>query len=106
MQKLSISRHELSKTLGVSLSAIAMYFSGYYKIRKVIALAIEAAYGINADWIMHDKQPVFIYQRETKVSNDAMEAALLYKELPANLQAIAKTMVSGLHELPGSTKQK
>lgn len=99
MQRLNVSRHELSQTLGISLSSIAMYFSGYYKIRKVVALAIEAAYGVNADWIMYNEQPTFVYQKKYSLSNEAMEAALLYNNLPDNLQSVAKTMISGLQKL-------
>ena len=53
MKQLHISRQELSETLGVSLSSVAMYFSGYHRIRRVVALAIQASYGISADWLMY-----------------------------------------------------
>lgn len=99
MKKINVSRQELSSTLGISLSSVAMYFTGHHKIRKVVALAIQACYGINADWIMNGKTPIFIKQASGKLSNEAMEIAVMYNTLPKKLQPTAKTMMLGLQKL-------
>lgn len=99
MKKINVSRQELSNTLGISLSSVAMYFTGHHKIRKVVALAIQASYGISADWIMTGKKPIFIKQASGKLSNEAMEVAIIYNNLPKKVQPTARTVVSALHKM-------
>lgn len=96
MKKINVSRQELSATLGISLSSVAMYFTGAHKIRKVVALAIQACYGINAKWIMEGKGRIFLKQGGGKLSNEAMEIAVMYGSLPKKLQPTAKTVMLGL----------
>ena len=105
MKKINVSRQELSNTLGISLSSVAMYFTGHHKIRKVVALAIQASYGISAEWIMSGKGHTFIHQKDPKatpagkLSNEAMEVAVMYSTLPKKLQPTAKTLMLGLQKL-------
>lgn len=91
MEKINVSRQELSAALGISLSSVAMYFTGQHRIRKVVALAIQAVYGISAEWILSGKKPIFIKQAQGRLSNDAMEVALMYDGLPKKLQPVAQT---------------
>lgn len=99
MKKINVSRQELSKTLGISLSSVAMYFTGHHKIRKVVALAIQASYGINADWILTGKGPTFVKQSNDKLSTEAMEMAAMYNTLPKKLQPVARTTMLALTKM-------
>ncbi len=99
MKKINVSRQELSNTLGISLSSVAMYFTGHHRIRKVVALAIQASYGISSEWILTGKKPIFIKQASGKLSNEAMEVAIMYNTLPKRLQPVAKTTMLGLQKL-------
>lgn len=96
MKKINVSRQELCKTLGISLSSVAMYFTGHHKIRKVVALAIQASYGINAEWILAGKKPIFVKQASGKLPNDAMEVAIIYSNLPQKFRVMAKTILVAL----------
>ena len=98
-KQLSISRQELSEALGISLSSVAMYFNGYHKIRKVVAMAIQTAFGINAKWILHNKQPIFVKNANSRLSDDAMEVAITYSTLPKKSQEIIKTIIYSLKNL-------
>ena len=95
-EQLNISRQTLSKSLGISLSSVAMYFNGYHKIRKVVALAIQSVYGVNARWILENKQPIFIKSPDNHLSDSAMEMAVAYSSLSKKSQEIAKTIVHAL----------
>lgn len=108
MHRLHVSRKALSQTLGISLSSVAMYFTGHHKIRKVVALAIQACYGISADYIMYGKLPVMVPTKGKAVSREAMEIAIMYDRLPEKLQASAKDNIDGLIRLSedASTKNK
>ena len=63
-KEMNISRQELSEALDISLSSVAMYFNGYHKVRKVVALAIQTIYGVSAEWILNNKQPIFVKDRK------------------------------------------
>ncbi len=103
MREMNVSRQELSSTLGISLSSVAMYFSGCHKIRRVVALAIQASYGINAEWIMYNKPPVFLKQADEqgrKYSKEAIEIARLCNTLSKKDQVIMKKIAQGFSFLP------
>ena len=95
-EKLNISRQELSEALDISLSSVAMYFNGYHKIRKVVALAIQTVYGVSAKWIMHNKQPIFVKNQDQHLADDAMEVAVSYSNLSKRSQEIVKTIIHAL----------
>ncbi|MBX7058087.1 MAG: helix-turn-helix domain containing protein [Leptospirales bacterium] len=99
MKRINVSRQELSATLGISLSSVAMYFTGHHRIRKVVALAIQASYGISAEWILSGKKPIFIKQAQGRLSNEAMEVALMYHNLPRRLQPVARTTMQAYQRL-------
>ena len=104
MKRINVSRQELSSTLGISLSSVAMYFTGHHKIRKVVALAIQASYGISAEWIMSGKKPIFIKESSGKLSPDAIEVAIMYNNLPKKLQPSGKILMQGLQKPKDSEK--
>ena len=95
-EQLNVSRQELSDSLGISLSSVAMYFNGYHKIRKVVALAIQTVYGVNAEWILHNKQPVFIKNKDNHLSDSASEIAVAYSNLSKKSQEIVKVIIYAL----------
>lgn len=114
MKKINVSRQDLSDALGISLSSVAMYYTGHHKIRKVVALGIQACYGINADWILNGRTPVFVKQGAGHLSSEAMEIAVMYNSLPRKLQPTAMTLFLGLQKLkdepvvsvPGGSKRR
>lgn len=99
MQRLNISRRSMSETLGISVSSVTMYFTGHHKIRRVVALGMQACYGINADYIMQGKLPVFVKQPGLPLSREAMEMAVIYEDLPKRIQPTARTTMLGLSRL-------
>ena len=46
-----------------------------------------------------DKKPRFIKKPDEKISDEAMEVAIMYNLLPQKLQEVADTMMSGLQKL-------
>lgn len=99
-QKLKVSRQSLAVSLGISLSSVAMYFTGHHRVRKVIALAVQAVYGVNADWVMTGRKPIFVRQnRKDGLSTDGLTIALQYDTLPRDLQAAAREVLAGLVKL-------
>ena len=105
MKRMSISRRELAERLDISVSSLAMYFTGQHRIRRVIALAIQAVYGINSDWIMQGKRPVFVKEFQSNLSAEAMEMAVLYDNLPRRLRPVARTTLRGLKALPETVRE-
>ena len=93
---MQISRRELSDALEISLSTVAMYFNGYHKIRKVVALAMQTVYGISANWLLYDNPPVFIKRGETNLEEDAVKVATTYSTLPKKHQHVVKTVIEAL----------
>lgn len=98
--KLKVSRQVLATTLGISLSSVAMYFTGHNRVRKVVALAVQGAYGVSADWIMTGRKPVFVRQAlKDGASTEALALARQYDSLPRDLQAAAREVLAGLIKL-------
>ena len=100
MEDLSISKEELSKALGIS----GLRLHKTYKIRKVYALAIQAVYGINANWILHNEPPVFSKkehfclgkEEEEGLEENAMKIATTFSTLSKKKQGVVKTIINSL----------
>jgi transcriptional regulator with XRE-family HTH domain len=100
MQKLKTSRQSLAQALGISLSSVAMYFTGHIQLRKVVALAVQAVYGVNADWIMTGRRPIFVRQnKKDGISTEGLTLAKQYDLLPKDLQSTAREVLAGLLKL-------
>ena len=80
---LNLTRQELADKLGISLSSIAMYFNGYHRIRKVVALAFENCYGVRANWILYGEKPIYLETKKqgSSLSDKAYELAVTYDSL-------------------------
>jgi transcriptional regulator with XRE-family HTH domain len=100
MQKLKVSRQSLAQSLGISLSSVAMYFASHHRVRRVVALAVQAVYGVRADWILTGKKPVFLKQvKQDGLSTQGLTIAKQYDLLPKELQATAREVFAGLLKL-------
>lgn len=99
LKKQGISRQAAADRLDVSLSSIAMYFSGNHKIRKVVALAAQAEFGISAEWIMSGKGAMLISQSKSILPPEAIAMGELFDTLPRALQADAQILLQGLQKL-------
>jgi transcriptional regulator with XRE-family HTH domain len=100
MQKLKVSRQSLAQSLGISLSSVAMYFTSHHRVRRVVALAVQAVYGVNADWIMTGRKPIFVRQnKKDGLSTEGLTLAKQYDTLPKDLQSTAREVLAGLLKL-------
>ena len=95
---LSLTRQELADRLGISLSSIAMYLNGLHTIRKVVALAFEGCYGVQADWLLYGKKPVYVDSKEqgSRLSERAYECAVIYDSLPKEGQENVSILMPSL----------
>ncbi len=82
MEDLGVSRKEMSETLGISVASISMYFKKKSKIRKIIALATQGRYGVNAEWILYNKSPKFIGVIAQTMDVEAREVGIEFSLLP------------------------
>ena len=92
---LNLTRQELADKLGISLSSIAMYFNGYHRIRKVVALAFENCYGVRANWILHGEKPIYLETKKqgSSLSDKAYELAVTYDSLQKREQEYISIIV-------------
>lgn len=97
MKKLGLTRQQLADTLGISLSSVAMYFTGHHKVRRVIALAMQAACGISADWIMTGKGGMMMPEKE--LPKDVTEVARMFDKLSSQHKNTARAALLGFHRL-------
>jgi transcriptional regulator with XRE-family HTH domain len=101
LRKNNISRQAAADRLGVSLSSIAMYCVGQAKIRKVVALAIQAELGISAEWILSGKGPMLASAVRRALPPEALEIGAIYDTLPRTRQADAALLLTALSRLKG-----
>lgn len=101
LQKRKISRQAAAERLDVSLSSIAMYCAGLAKIRKVVALAVQAELGISAEWILSGKTPMMASESRLALPPEALEIGAIFDELPRERQAEAALLLKGLSRLKG-----
>jgi transcriptional regulator with XRE-family HTH domain len=99
LRKNNISRQAAADRLGVSLSAIAMYCAGQAKIRKVVALAVQAELGISAEWILSGKAPMMASASRPALPPEALEIGAIFDELPRARQADAALLLTALSRL-------
>ncbi len=100
MKRLNISRKDLGEKIGVSLSSVAAYLAGHNKIRKTTALAIQACYGVNADWLLHSKRPIFSFdtkERLVGLSDNCIELAITCSNLQKKHQRVLKEITNYIY---------
>lgn len=80
-KQLELSRNDLSEALDVSLPSLSMYFSGRVKVRPVVALAMQAVYGISANWLLSGKGPTFIKNNGDLLSDDSKNLGQMFEDM-------------------------
>lgn len=80
-KQLELSRNDLSEALDVSLPSLSMYFSGRVKVRPVIALAMQATYGINATWLLTGKGNTFLKNNGNILSDESKKIGELFETI-------------------------
>jgi hypothetical protein len=65
------SRQDAAREIGVSLSLVAMMAGGSVRTRRVVALAIQAQFGVRAEYILSGKLPIFFRPPGTESLSDA-----------------------------------
>lgn len=98
---MGVSRQEAAQQIGVSLSLIAMIAGGNVRTRRVVALAIQAQFGIRADYIVSGELPVFYRPPGTESWSDrTLAVAYGFKRLrtPGPRRAF-RTALEGLHAI-------
>ena len=80
-KQLELSRNDLSEALDVSLPSLSMYFSGRVKVRPVIALAMQATYGISASWLLTGKGTTFLKNNGEILSDESRKIGELFEDL-------------------------
>lgn len=98
LKKLGISRQQFADGLGISLSSVAMYFTGHHRVRRVVALAADSVFGINATWVMTGKGEPLRRPKDAsnKLSQNAIGVAMLYDSLSPERQATAVAIMRAL----------
>ncbi len=97
VHKMNISRQTLSKTLGISIGCISMYCLDKSGIRKTIALAIEACYGLNHQWLLHGKRPMYLMEKKQGItSTKEREILLRYKNLNKKQKELTDAFLKAL----------
>ncbi len=98
LAKEGISRKETARRLDVSLSTIAMYHTENLTIRPVVALAIQAEFGISAEWILTGRGPEKAGARRQALPREALEIGAIYDRLLASGRAAARTIFAALRQ--------
>jgi len=96
MISLGLTRQELADRLGISLSAVAMYATGAHKIRRVVALAVQAEFGVNADWLLAGTGKMYAKPATGSLSGDALRAGHVFVTIPPRERGAAMRMLVGL----------
>ncbi len=93
-----IRRKDLARVWKVSMPNITMLMSKRVHINRTKALALEATYGINADWILNGQQAMI---RDASLTGSRQELrgfifARRFDNLCQNLQKTAHTLLHAL----------
>ena len=96
MTELNISKGNLAKALNISISSTIVYLNGTHKIRKILALAIQAYYGVNANWLLYNKKPMFVEKYSNTISDEALSLAKSYENLPKSSQEVLQKVSQAL----------
>jgi transcriptional regulator with XRE-family HTH domain len=82
LRRLGVSRKEAAQEIGVSLSLIAMMAGGNVRTRRVVALALQAQFGIRADYVLSGERPIFLRSPGTEsLDDEALAVARSYERL-------------------------
>lgn len=66
---LGIKQNEFAKNLGLTPAAISRQLNGINKIEKVNALAIEAVYGVNHNWLLTGDGDMFLPGKDQRAGH-------------------------------------
>ena len=64
-----------------------------------MALAMQACYGINAEWLLKNKRPIFITKERkgNELANDAIATAIAYSNLSKKSKQTIQTIIKSLN---------
>ena len=96
LKQLNVDRKSFSEALGVSLPSVSMYFTGRLQIRPVVALAMQAVYGVNARWILNGESPQFISDNAQQMSKDAMDIGSMFDDLNGGMKTKARQVLESI----------
>lgn len=96
LKQLDVDRKAFSESLGVSLPSVSMYFTGRLQIRPVVALAMQAVYGVNSRWILHGESPQFINENSRQMPKDAMDIGGMYDGLQSGMKSKARQVLESI----------
>ena len=85
---------------------MSFFFSGKHKIRKVLALAIQASYNVNAEWILYNKQPKFLKVYNKNIDEELLKLLIEYENFSKPLKDVFLTVLEGLNKIQNSKTTK
>ena len=102
------NQKELADMLGVSEITIRRYETGKTEIPKVVALALEALYGVNHQWLLTGEGSMFVkssQEKETPTNQAGIdrELAQMLSMLSPEQQEGLKMLFRGYLRKPSST---
>lgn len=96
MRRCDVSAATMCAELGISISAAQSYLAGRMRVRRVLALAVQATWGIRATWILHGTGAEFV-ESAAGPGAGAHSFATSYSRLPRQLRKQLRTVLNGLH---------
>ena len=97
MLALKLSRLQVARRLGLSRASVTMYILCRTVLRRVVALAFQACYGVRADWILLGEEPVFVEIKKAtrNLGKRGCESVFVY-EIPAEFEDMSSSIVTAL----------
>ena len=94
------NQKEMAELLGVSEITIRRYETGKTEIPKVVALALEALYGVNHRWLLTGEGPMFVsHSQEEPIKETPTNQAGIDRELAQMLSMLSPEQQEGLKML-------
>lgn len=97
MDKINVRPSEFAVHLGISLTSAEGYYYGRHRIRKVVCLAMEAVWGIRAEYILDGTRPEYLRQRTLDLPAPALTIAQMAQGLPVKLRRHYKLALRAWH---------
>jgi transcriptional regulator with XRE-family HTH domain len=99
LQRIGVSRREIARILELSESRIYNTLTGRDDLRVTTALAIEAAFGVRAEHILHDRTPIYAASIGLdRISEEAVAMGLAYERLDPDARLAFYVGLRGLGE--------
>jgi len=94
------NQKEMAELLGVSEITIRRYETGKTEIPKVVALALEALYGVNHRWLLTGEGPMFVsHSQEEPIKETPTNQAGIDRELAQMISMLSPEQQEGLKML-------